>query len=50
MRKETRKAMVKCAWSSLNSADIVVLILDSGAKIDEMMDTIILRIKELGKK
>lgn len=49
-KKRLEKAMVKCAWSSLNSADIIVLILDSGAKIDEMMDTIILRIKELGKK
>ena len=49
-KKRLEKAMVKCVWSSLNSADIIVLILDSGAKIDEMMDTIILRIKELGKK
>ena len=49
-KKRLEKAMVKCAWSSLNSADIIVLILDSGAKIDEMMETIILRIKELGKK
>ena len=49
-KKRLEKAMVKCAWSSLNSADIIVLILDSGAKIDDMMDTIILRIKELGKK
>jgi GTP-binding protein Era len=42
--------MVKCAWSSLNGADIVVLILDSGTKIDEMMNIIISRLKELGKK
>jgi GTP-binding protein Era len=49
-KKRLEKAMVKCAWSSLNGADIVVLILDSGAKIDEMMNTIISRLKELGKK
>lgn len=49
-KKKLEKAMVKCAWSSLNSADIVVLILDSGTKIDKMMDTIISRLKELGKR
>jgi GTPase len=49
-KKRLEKAMVKCAWSSLNGADIVVLILDSGTKIDEMMNIIISRLKELGKK
>lgn len=49
-KKRLEKAMVRCAWSSLNGADIVVLILDSSAKIDDMLSTIMSRLKELGKK
>lgn len=45
-RKKLEKAMVRCAWSSLGSADIVVLILDSTVRIDEMMNKIIFRLKE----
>lgn len=49
-KKRLEKAMVRCAWSSLNSADIVVLILDSSSPMDEMFKTITNRLKELGKK
>lgn len=49
-KKRLEKAMVKCAWSSLHGSDIVLFILDSGTKIDEMMNTITSRIKELDKK
>jgi GTP-binding protein Era len=48
-KKRLEKAMVRCAWSSLNGADMVVLILDSSAPMDEMLTTIMSRLKELGK-
>ncbi len=49
-KKKLEKAMVRCAWSSLGNADIVVLIIDSTKKIDDMTRQIIQRIIESGKK
>src|SRR5690606_16224447 len=49
-KKKLERAMVRCAWSSLNGADIVVLILDSSAKIDDMTSSIMSRLKDWGKK
>ncbi|MDG1437056.1 MAG: GTPase Era [Rickettsiaceae bacterium] len=48
-KKKLEKAMVRCAWSSLNSADIIVLIVDSSTKLDDMMQEIVKRISTLGK-
>lgn len=48
-KRKLEKFMVRCAWSSLNSADIVVLILDSSVKIDKITIDIISRLKELSK-
>lgn len=45
-RKRLEKAMVRCAWSSISSADKVVLIIDGSRRIDEYMEKIISRIKE----
>lgn len=45
-KKRLEKAMVRCAWSSLNGADMVVLILDSSKKINELSDKIIDRLNE----
>jgi GTP-binding protein Era len=41
------KSMVRCAWSSINSADIVVLVLDSTILIDKITLQILDRIKNL---
>ena len=41
--------MVRCAWSSLNSANIIVLIIDSASKLDNMTQEIVKRISDLGK-
>lgn len=41
------KAMVRCAWGGLNGADLVMMILDSTKKLDEMTRQIIDRIKSL---
>lgn len=49
-KRKLEKAMVRCAWSSLNGADLVVLILDSSVKIDKTTIHIISRLKELNKK
>lgn len=49
-RKKLEKAMVRCAWSSLGSADIVVLIIDSSAQLDDMMQKIVKKISALDKK
>jgi GTP-binding protein Era len=43
-KKKLEKAMVRCAWSSLNSANIIVLIIDSSTKLDDMTVEIIERI------
>ena len=48
-KKKLEKAMVRCAWSSLNSANIIVLIIDSAAKLDDMTKEIVKRISSLGK-
>lgn len=48
-KKKLEKAMVRCAWSSLGSADMIVLIIDGSAKIDEGVTDIIHRISESGK-
>lgn len=49
-KKKLEKTMVRCAWSSLNSADIITLIIDSSTKLDDMMRTIVKRISASGKK
>ncbi|PCJ25949.1 MAG: GTPase Era [Rickettsiales bacterium] len=49
-KKKLEKAMVRCAWSSFSSADIVVLIIDSSSKLDEMSETIVKRISSLNQK
>lgn len=48
-KKKLEKAMVRCAWSSLGSADMIVLIIDGSLKIDESIKDIIYRISETGK-
>ena len=48
-KKKLEKAMVRCAWSSLSSADMVVLIIDGSRKIDDMMADIVHKISESGK-
>lgn len=47
-KKKLEKAMVRCAWSSLSSADMIVLIIDSTCKLDSMMQEIIERISAVG--
>lgn len=48
-KKKLEKAMVRCAWSSLSSADIITLIIDSTVTLDDMMKTIIKRLSAVGK-
>lgn len=48
-KKKLEKTMVRAAWSSLNGADMIVLIIDGSVKIDDMMEQIIARIKQSGK-
>ena len=48
-KKKLEKAMVRCAWSSLESADMIVLIIDGSMKIDDGIKDIIYRISESGK-
>ena len=48
-KKKLEKAMVRCAWSSLSSADMIVLIIDGSRKIDDMMADIVMKISESGK-
>ncbi|RTK92435.1 MAG: GTPase Era [Rickettsiales bacterium] len=48
-KKKLEKAMVRCAWSSLSSADIITLIIDSTVALDDMMETIIKRLSAVGK-
>ena len=49
-KRRLEKAMVRCAWSSLSSADMIVLIIDSSSKLDDIMQEIIKRINSVGKK
>ena len=35
-KRRLEKAMVRCAWSSLSSADMIVLIIDSSSKLDDI--------------
>ncbi len=49
-KKKLEKAMVRCAWSSLASANIVVLIVDSSTKLDDMTREIVKRISSLNKQ
>lgn len=48
-KKKLEKAMVRCAWSSLGSADMIVLIIDGSMRIDAGIKNIIYRISESGK-
>lgn len=49
-KKKLEKAMVRCAWSSLSSSDIVILIIDSSTKIDKISQEIVTRISSLRQK
>ncbi len=49
-KKILEKAMVRCAWSSLNIADVIVLIVDSSAKLDDMVCKIVKRVCSLNKQ
>jgi len=49
-KKKLEKAMVRCAWSSLNSADLIVLIIDSSTKLDDQTQKIIKRLRDLDKQ
>jgi len=49
-KKKLEKAMVRCAWSSLASANIVVLIVDSSTRLDAMTREIVERISSLNKQ
>ncbi len=49
-KRRLEKAMVRCAWSALSSADMIVLIIDSSGRLDEMMQEIVKRISSVGKK
>ena len=40
------KAMVRCAWSTISDVDIVLLILDSSKKLNDLTKKILTRIKE----
>lgn len=46
-KKQFERAMVRCAWSSLNSADIVMLIIDSLRSLDKLTIQILDRLKSL---
>ncbi len=48
-KKKLEKAMVRCAWSSLHSADMVVLILDTSSKIDDVLMNIMSKLKNFGQ-
>jgi GTP-binding protein Era len=49
-KKNLERAMVRCAWSSINSADLVVLIMDSSQKLDDLTQKILSRLREQGRK
>lgn len=46
-KKKLEKAMVRCAWSSINEADIIVLLIDITKPIDNVTKQVISRLKEL---
>jgi len=48
-KSKLEKAMVRCAWSSLHNADMIVMIIDSSSPCDEMMTTIVERLSVTGK-
>lgn len=45
--KRLEKAMVRCAWSSLNSADIVMLVIDIRQKFDQFTISILAKLAHL---
>lgn len=45
-KRKPEKAMVRYAWSSLNGADMVMLVIDNGKTLDEFSIKILERIKE----
>lgn len=45
--RRLEKSMVRCAWSSLNGADLVVLMIDATRKLDQLTITILERLKSL---
>jgi GTP-binding protein Era len=45
-KRNMERAMVRCAWSSLRSVDLVVVIIDSSQKLDDYTRTIIDRVLE----
>ncbi len=45
--RRLERAMVRCAWSSLNGADIVMLIIDSAKKLDDLTIMILNRLIEI---
>lgn len=49
-KKKLEKSMVRAAWSSINSVDVIVLIIDSSSKLDDQTRDIIERISTLNKK
>jgi len=46
-KKQLEKAMVRCAWSSLHSVDIVMLIIDSEKPLDSFTYQILERLKSV---
>jgi GTP-binding protein Era len=46
-KKQLEKAMVRCAWSSLHSADLVLLIIDSTEPVDDATIQILERLHHL---
>ncbi len=46
-KKQLEKAMVRCAWSSLHSVDLVALIIDSTEDIDQFTSQILKKIQSL---
>jgi GTP-binding protein Era len=49
-KRKLEKAMVRCAWSSLHSADVILLLIDGCNKIDDLTIDIIKRINSTGKQ
>lgn len=46
-KKQLEKAMVRCAWSSLHSVDLVILIIDSTKPLDKLTLQILQRLQTL---
>lgn len=49
-KKKLEKAMVRYAWSSLNSVDVIIIIIDTSQALDKKMNEIIKRTSSTGKK